>query len=163
MRSIGFVVSVVLLCVCLAACQRETQIDPVLFCSDFNKRSETVQLRESDAFLRGGDEVVLFGDPGLVRLQTNAHGAVHTAVVTGKLSDSLCAFAADAFQVLACPLSEDVPQELDAMLRSADSSVRTAETKRFQYFVFTSDGVVTAVQINRLLSASLPAQPALRP
>lgn len=162
MRWVKKAVTAGLLCLCLAGCQREAVIDPVLFCRDFNARSGEAQLREQDAYLRGEGEVVLFADAGLVRLQTDENGAVHTAVVTGNRSDALYRFAADAFSVLAKPLSEDVPQAFrDALVRE-DRSVQSVETKRFQYYIYASDGIVTAVQSNRL-SVSLPVLPSLRP
>ena len=162
MRTITLVVTAVFFCLCLASCQREVSMDPVLFCAGFNARSQTLQLHEADAYLRGEGEVVLFCEAGLVRLQTDDNGAVHTAVVTGKRSDALSAFTIDAFAVLADPLDEEVPQQLHALLQSADRSVRSVETKRFWYFVYAADGVITAVQMNRL-SVSLPVQPSLRP
>lgn len=164
MRVIACAVSVCLLCVCICACQRDTKIDPVLFCADFNRRSESIRLSETDAILRSSGEaceVVLFCEPGLIRLQTNETGSIHTAVVTGERSDALCMLVNDTFAVLAAPLSEDVPRTLEKMIRSAQPSVQTEQTKRFQYSVYASDSVVTVVQINLLLS-SLPAQPTLR-
>ena len=105
--------------------------------------------------------ITLFTGGTVVRLLTNADGAIHTAVVTGTASQETAAVAGNAFAVLAQPFSERVPQSVSALCASPEPTVQTAQTKRFYYAVFRDGETVTAVQTNRLLS-SIPVLPSLR-
>ncbi|MBQ7543238.1 MAG: hypothetical protein IJT44_13205 [Clostridia bacterium] len=149
------------LLLCLCACMRESLTDPVLFCKAFNRLSQTVQLREENAFLRADDEVLLYGADVLIRLQTDERGAVHTAVVTGPAGKAYAETVRNAFTVLSRPLSEDVPQEITAVLEKPPESVFSVQTDRFEYLVYSDGTAVTAVQINRQLFP-ITAQPRLR-
>ncbi len=144
----------------LCGCERETLTDPVLFCDGYN-RIATQPIRESDAYLRSENELLLFTGGTVVRLLTNADGAIHTAVVTGTASRETAAVAENAFAVLAQPLSENVPDAVVAQCREQALSVRSEQTKRFFYAVYRDGDTVTAVQKNLLLS-SIPVQPSLR-
>lgn len=144
----------------LCGCERETLTDPVLFCEAFNRVSPQ-PIRECDAFLRSENEVMLFTGETIIRLQTNADGAIHTVVVTGPVSEETAAVAQNAFTVPAQPLSDQVPQTVRAWFAGEAPDVQTAETKRFFYAVFRDGETVTAVQINRLLAA-IPTLPTLR-
>ena len=144
----------------LCGCERETLTDPVLFCDGYN-RIAAQPIRESDAYLRSEHEMLLFTGGTVVRLLTNADGAIHTAVVTGTASQETAAVAGNAFAVLAQPFSENVPDAVVAQCSEQALSVRTEQTKRFFYAVYRDGDTVTAVQKNLLLS-SIPVQPSLR-
>ncbi len=149
------------LLLCLCGCARETLTDPVLFCESYN-RAAAQPIRETDAYLRAENEVMLFAGTTLVRLKLNEDGAIRTAVVTGTASDETAAVCANAFAVLAQPFAESVPQTVAALCIKRELTVQTAQTKRFHYAVFCDGENVTAVQTNLLLS-SLPDLPSLRP
>ena len=146
---------------CLCACEREALTDPVLFCEGYN-RAAVQPIVESDAYLRSQDEVMLFSGSTIIRLKLNEDGAIHTAVVTGSISDETAAVAENTFTVLAGPFAENVPQEVIGQCAAQALDVQTAQTKRFFYAVYRDGETVTAVQISRLLS-SIPVLPALRP
>ena len=145
----------------LCGCEREALTDPVLFCEGYN-RIAARPIRETDAYLRAQDEMLLFAGETLVRLKWNEDGAIGTAVVTGTASQETATVARDAFTVLAQPFDEDVPSDVIAQCIEPDLSVQTAETKRFYYAVYGDGENVTIVQTNRLLS-SIPVLPSLCP
>ena len=144
----------------LWGCERETLTDPVLFCEAYN-RAAAHPIREADAYLRTENEFLFFTEGTAVRLVTNEDGAIHTAVVTGSISETTASVAGNAFAVLAKPFTETVPQTVLAQCGEQALCVQTQETKRFFYAVFREGDTVTAVQKNLLLS-SIPVQPSLR-
>lgn len=145
---------------CLCGCEREALTDPVLFCESYNRIAST-PIKETDTFLRGDSEFLLYAGETLVRLKTNEDGAIHTAIVTGKVSPETASVARNTFTVLAQPMNDAVPQTVTEQCAQQDVSVQTAESKRFGYAVYRDGETVTAVQVNLLLS-SLPVQPSLR-
>ncbi len=154
-----------LLCIplLLCGCERGEQVDPVLFCAQFNRRAAHLHVREEDALYRGDGEMMLWADGICMRLLTNEDSAVHTVVITSPVTrrDDLLEAAETAFGVLSSPLGEQLPADLPQAIRNAGTNVQTIRTQRFVYLVFALPECVSVMQINSSYSP-LPERPTLR-
>lgn len=145
-------------------CARSEKTDTVLFCKEFNQRSQTVQITEADVMRRSADEMLVAADDVLLRLQTDADAAVQNCILTAQTKDAaqLMQTAQIAFSVLASPLGEDVPESFLAQIMENSDQIQKTETEYFRYLLYGTQQAITVQQLS-LLPVSQSDPPSLRP
>lgn len=153
-------VSVLLFC----GCVRSEKTDTVLFCKEFNQRSQTVRIAQEDVMRRSEKEMLLMAGDVLLRLQTDEDAAVQACILTAQTEHTaqLAETARNAFSVLASALGESVPEDFLAQIAENSDQIRKTETEYFRYLLYGTEQAVTVQQI-ALLGVSQSDPPSLRP